>query len=416
MFQEFGPVGLVISNNSEDSVITGSKNSSNKYFYEYIYDLKKFNKITNIQTIIDDNNDNFKIVNYNVDRLSYHLIFDLQRDDDIEFDIVTVLNSMASFHIILNYYFELLYTQDNLIKSVSNRIANTVNERDLNKMITRKNIETISKEKDHLVTLTKILNHADRMNLLLAMNYSFDNDLIRKIPLPKTLLSFIETIAKMTTETTNTQTKMLTNEVFIDVLEYHNANTGFISGMVKLQTNLYNPIKDKQIVIRNDKFQDLTTEFSEDKHGIQILKKYNARSYITKNKNHFPILVTYQYTSDDEVTLKLNTANLKFANTVKMSLQLPSGDSSAVKVYNQGDLSHDAKLWKSDFISDGNGTTCVLKVKKLEEMSVVKIECCVIDGKGDSSGMNIKKVIVGDSNIFKGVKYTLNYTKELLIE
>lgn len=407
MFQEFDPVGLVVSNNNDNDVVAGSKTNTNKYFYQYIYDLERFNKITNIQTIIDSTNDSFEVIEYKIGRLHYHLIF-----DDAGVDTVTVLNELANFHIILNYYFELLYTQENLIKSVSNRITNTVNDRDLNKMITNKNIETITKEKDHLITLTKMLDHADRMNLLLATNYKYDNSLIQKIPLPKTLLSFIENLAKMTTATTKTQSRMLTNEVFIDVIETQEANTGFISGLVKLQTNLYNPVKDKNIIIKSDKFQALVTTFSDDKHGIALLKKYQFRS---KNKS-FPILVTYQYTADDEVTLKLNTANVKGCNTVKLGVHLPSHDESSVKVYNQGDLSTDSKIWHSDFIGNSNGTICILKLKKLPEMSLVKLTCSVVDGKGDSEGLNITKVHISDSNVFKGVKYTLLYVKELLIE
>ncbi|XBW36929.1 hypothetical protein QEN19_002508 [Hanseniaspora menglaensis] len=408
MFQEFSAIGLVISNNDENTVFTAPNSSSNKYFYQYIYDLRKFDKVTNIQSIIDQSNDSFKIIAYKVDRLRYFLIF----NKDADIDTITVLNELEKFHIIVNYYFELLYTQDNLIKSVSSRITSTVNQRDLNKMIVSKSTEIKSKEKDHLITLTKILNHADRMNLLLSTNYKFDNNLLSKVPLPKTLLSFVETIAKMTTETTKTDSRMLTNEAFVDVFETHHVNSGFITGIVRLETNLFKPIKDKKIIIKNDKFQDLNATFSDDNHGITLLKKYQIMS----KQDPFPVLITYQYTGDEEITLKLNTINVKHCNTIILNLTLPKDDDSSIKVYNQGDLSNDGKTWTSGYTSNGNGTIYVLKMKKLQEMSVIKVTCSVTDGKGSSSGLNIKKVIVGDQNIFKGVKYTITFNREMLIE
>ena len=169
MLQEYSPVVLLINDNTQRQLKPSSfeKENSGKFYYQYIYNLTQFNKISNIDIFLNNSyiaND-FIPVYYNKDRLQYILIFDTKSKDNVTNNLLIIMESLKNFHIVLNYYFELLYTQENLIKSVSNRLSNTLNERDLNQMMNKKsNVNNLSKEKDHQVTLSKILDHTERMN------------------------------------------------------------------------------------------------------------------------------------------------------------------------------------------------------------------------------------------------------------
>lgn len=423
MLQEYSPVVLLINDNTKSQLKPSSfdKENNSKFYYQYIYNLIQFNKISNIDVFLNNSykENDFIPVNYSKDRLQYTLIFDKKSKDNVTNNLLSIMESLKNLHIVLNYYFELLYTQENLIKSVSNRLSNTLNERDLNQMMsTKSNVNNLSKEKDHQVTLSKILDHTDRMNLLLSVNLSYDNSLIKKTPLPKNLLSFFESFAKITSEKTNTDSKMLTNEIFIDVIETHLMNTKneiiSINGVLKTQINMHSKIEDRKVVIKTDKFEDIESEVSKDKHGIQILKNYSILN--NNNDCKFPILVSYQYTSENEITMKLNTNNVKYANTVRIEVSLDEQSKNSFKVVTQGDLKNDKKTWDSKILNSKSGNLFILKIKDIEEISLVRIKCQLTDGKGDPKGLNVKKVQVGDSSIFKGVKYTLEYEKELLIE
>lgn len=425
MFQEFSPVVLLISDNSKHQIKspTFDKENTSKFYYQYVYDLPLFNKITNIDSFLNNSyNDNeFIIVNYSKERVCYKLIFDTRDKDHVTNNMLSIMESLKNFHIVLNYYFELLYTQENIIKSVSNRLTNTFNERDLNQMIsTKSNLDRLSKEKDHQVTVSKILDHTDRMNLLLSVNLSFDNKLLEKVPLPKNLLSFFETFAKVTSEKTKTDTKILTNEIFIDVIETHLLNSSneiiSINGTLKTQTNIDSKVKDRALVIKTDKFEDINGVLSKDKHGIQVLKNYSILNSNVNEVNKFPILMSYQYTNENEITLKLNTNNVKYANTVRIEVSLNEKSKNAFKVVTQGDLKNNNKTWDSKILNNKSGNLFILKIKDIEDTSLIRMKCQITDGKGDPKGLNVKKVIIGDSNIFKGVKYTLNYEKEIVID
>lgn len=425
MFQEFSPVVLLISDNSKHQIKspTFDKENTSKFYYQYVYDLPLFNKITNIDSFLNNSyNDNeFIIVNYSKERVCYNLIFDTRDKEHVTNNMLSIMESLKNFHIVLNYYFELLYTQENIIKSVSNRLTNTFNERDLNQMIsTKSNLDRLSKEKDHQVTVSKILDHTDRMNLLLSVNLSFDNKLLEKVPLPKNLLSFFETFAKVTSEKTKTDTKILTNEIFIDVIETHLLNNSneiiSINGTLKTQTNIDSKVNDRAVVIKTDKFEDINGVLSKDKHGIQVLKNYSILNSNVNEVNKFPILMSYQYTNENEITLKLNTNNVKYANTVRIEVSLNEKSKNAFKVVTQGDLKNNNKTWDSKILNSKSGNLFILKIKDIEDTSLIRMKCQITDGKGDPKGLNVKKVIIGDSNIFKGVKYTLNYEKEIVID
>lgn len=425
MFQEFNPVVLLISDNSKHQLKTSTfdKENVNKFYYQYVYNLPSFNKITNIDSFLNNSykDNEFLVVDYNKERICYNLIFDMKDNEDVTNNLLSIKESLKNFHIILNYYFELLYTQENIIKSVSNRLTNTFNERDLNQMIsTRNNLDRLSKEKDHQVTISKILDHTDRMNLILSVNISFDNKLLEKVPLPKNLLSFFESFTKITSERTKTDTKILRNEIFLDVIETHlmNNNNEIISinGTLKTQTNIDSKIKDRTVVIKTDKFEDINGVLSEDKHGIQVLKNYSILNSNINEVTKFPILMSYQYTNENEITLKLNTNNVKDANSVRVELSLNEKSKNAFKVVTQGDLKNNNKTWDSKILNNKTGNLFILKIKDVEDTSLIRMKCQITDGRGDSKGLNVKKVIVGDSNIFKGVKYTLNYEKEILID
>lgn len=425
MFQEFSPVVLLISDNSKHQIKspTFDKENTSKFYYQYVYDLPLFNKITNIDSFLNHSyNDNeFIIVNYSKERVCYNLIFDTRDKEHVTNNMLSIMESLKNFHIVLNYYFELLYTQENIIKSVSNRLTNTFNERDLNQMIsTKSNLDRLSKEKDHQVTVSKILDHTDRMNLLLSVNLSFDNKLLEKVPLPKNLLSFFETFAKVTSEKTKTDTKILTNEIFIDVIETHLLNNSneiiSINGTLKTQTNIDSKVNDRALVIKTDKFEDINGVLSKDKHGIQVLKNYSILNSNVNEVNKFPILMSYQYTNENEITLKLNTNNVKYANTVRIEVSLNEKSKNAFKVVTQGDLKNNNKTWDSKILNSKSGNLFILKIKDIEDTSLIRMKCQITDGKGDPKGLNVKKVIIGDSNIFKGVKYTLNYEKEIVID
>lgn len=425
MFQEYNPVVLLLNDNTKHQQKPSSfdKDNSSKFFYQYIYNLTAFNKITNIDVFLNNSykESDFIPINYNKDRLQYTLVFEKKSQEYVSNNILSIMESLKNFHIVLNYYFELLYTQENLIKSVSNRLSNTINERDLNQMVsTTNNADTLSKEKDHQVTLSKILDHTDRMNLLLSVNLSYDNNLLKKTPLPKTLLSFFETFAKITSEKTRTDSKMLTNEIFIDVVETHLMNSKneiiSINGVLKIQTNVHSKIEDRKVVIKTDKFEDIETDMGKDEHSIQVLKNYSILNNKSIDDCKFPILVSYQYTSDNEITMKLNTNNVKYANTVRLKVSLNEQSNNSFKVVTQGDLTNDKKTWDSKILNSKSGNLFILKIKDIEEISLIRIKCQLSDGKGDHKGLNVKKVHVGDSSIFKGVKYSLEYEKELLIE
>ncbi|OEJ91570.1 hypothetical protein AWRI3578_g597 [Hanseniaspora opuntiae] len=425
MFQEFSPVVLLISDNSKHQIKspTFDKENTSKFYYQYVYDLPLFNKITNIDSFLNHSyNDNeFIIVNYSKERVCYNLIFDTRDKEHVTNNMLSIMESLKNFHIVLNYYFELLYTQENIIKSVSNRLTNTFNERDLNQMIsTKSNLDRLSKEKDHQVTVSKILDHTDRLNLLLSVNLSFDNKLLEKVPLPKNLLSFFETFAKVTSEKTKTDTKILTNEIFIDVIETHLLNNSneiiSINGTLKTQTNIDSKVNDRAVVIKTDKFEDINGVLSKDKHGIQVLKNYSILNSNVNEVNKFPILLSYQYTNENEITLKLNTNNVKYANTVRIEVSLNEKSKNAFKVVTQGDLKNNNKTWDSKILNSKSGNLFILKIKDIEDTSLIRMKCQITDGKGDPKGLNVKKVIIGDSNIFKGVKYTLNYEKEIVID
>lgn len=425
MFQEFSPVVLLISDNSKHQIKspTFDKENTSKFYYQYVYDLPLFNKITNIDSFLNNSyNDNeFIIVNYSKERVCYNLIFDTRDKEHVTNNMLSIMESLKNFHIVLNYYFELLYTQENIIKSVSNRLTNTFNERDLNQMIsTKSNLDRLSKEKDHQVTVSKILDHTDRMNLLLSVNLSFDNKLLEKVPLPKNLLSFFETFAKVTSEKTKTDTKILTNEIFIDVIETHLLNNSneiiSINGTLKTQTNIDSKVNDRALVIKTDKFEDINGVLSKDKHGIHVLKNYSILNSNVNEVNKFPILMSYQYTNENEITLKLNTNNVKYANTVRIEVSLNEKSKNAFKVVTQGDLKNNNKTWDSKILNSKSGNLFILKIKDIEDTSLIRMKCQITDGKGDPKGLNVKKVIIGDSNIFKGVKYTLNYEKEIVID
>ncbi|CAI8500890.1 unnamed protein product [Hanseniaspora opuntiae] len=370
MFQEFSPVVLLISDNSKHQIKspTFDKENTSKFYYQYVYDLPLFNKITNIDSFLNHSyNDNeFIIVNYSKERVCYNLIFDTRDKEHVTNNMLSIMESLKNFHIVLNYYFELLYTQENIIKSVSNRLTNTFNERDLNQMIsTKSNLDRLSKEKDHQVTVSKILDHTDRMNLLLSVNLSFDNKLLEKVPLPKNLLSFFETFAKT-------------------------------------QTNIDSKVNDRALVIKTDKFEDINGVLSKDKHGIQVLKNYSILNSNVNEVNKFPILMSYQYTNENEITLKLNTNNVKYANTVRIEVSLNEKSKNAFKVVTQGDLKNNNKTWDSKILNSKSGNLFILKIKDIEDTSLIRMKCQITDGKGDPKGLNVKKVIIGDSNIFKG--------------
>ncbi|CAI8500764.1 unnamed protein product [Hanseniaspora opuntiae] len=401
MFQEFSPVVLLISDNSKHQIKspTFDKENTSKFYYQYVYDLPLFNKITNIDSFLNHSyNDNeFIIVNYSKERVCYNLIFDTRDKEHVTNNMLSIMESLKNFHIILNYYFELLYTQENIIKSVSNRLTNTFNERDLNQMIsTKSNLDRLGKEKDHQVTVSKILDHTDRLNLLLSVNLSFDNKLVRK------------------------DTKILTNEIFIDVIETHLLNNSneiiSINGTLKTQTNIDSKVNDRAVVIKTDKFEDINGVLSKDKHGIQVLKNYSILNSNVNEVNKFPILMSYQYTNENEITLKLNTNNVKYANTVRIEVSLNEKSKNAFKVVTQGDLKNNNKTWDSKILNNKSGNLFILKIKDIEDTSLIRMKCQITDGKGDPKGLNVKKVIIGDSNIFKGVKYTLNYEKEIVID
>lgn len=425
MFQEFSPVALLISDNSKHQIKSSTidKENTSKFYYQYVYDLPLFNKITNIDSFLNNSyNDNeFIIVNFNKERVCYNLIFDTKDKEHVTDNILSIMESLNNFHLVLNYYFELLYTQENIIKSVSNRLTNTFNERDLNQMIgTKSNFDRLTKEKDHQVTVSKILDHTDRMNLLLSVNLSFDNKLLEKVPLPKNLLSFFETFTKVTSEKTKTDTKILTNEIFIDVIETHLMNSRneviSINGTLKTQTNIDTKVKDRAVVIKTDKFEDINGVLSKDKHGIQVLKNYSILNSNVNDANKFPILMSYQYTNENEITLKLNTNNVKYANTVRIEVSLNEKSKNAFKIVTQGDLKNNNKTWDSKILNNKSGNLFILKIKDIEDTSLIRVKCQITDGKGDPKGLNVKKVIIGDSNIFKGVKYTLIYEKEIVID
>ncbi len=102
----------------------------------------------------------------------------------------------------------------------------------------------------------------------------------------------------------------------------------------KIQTNVHSKIEDrkkllsKQISLKILKLTwvKMNTAYS----------KYWKNYSIINNKSiddcKFPILVSYQYTSDNEITMKLNTNNVKYANTVRLKVSLNEQSNNSFKV------------------------------------------------------------------------------------